>query len=1247
MEADNAEGGNTVNAPEHDKTCNICTLDSASLGICHACSSSICSFCAGYCHGLFEAALRSSGNAQPPSELKCLKCQPVQEHDTTLVGCLEMVAGAVVESLSQNNDAEAQRVLGHHVAVTLDCAGQSGLNLPDSFVAAAVQMFEYEVRRNVESKDMLPSVLPWNGNGFGLPPELSLKISSAFARKLDLRPPGRLRILKGSRFVIAVVSDKLVDYSTAHLVIPLLMAMSMHEHATVWVLCVAEPERVASMNPLNPYRRALKELVGLRFLEIGAMSDAEIADRLGSVKPHAILLDCCPDRLKFLDGAPDSLVATVPHAGTTGLTRVDFILGSDTTLPEDNMHHFTEKRQLLKAPFLWNSFRQFYPHHADRLHTLRTDTNARSEERTNKFGLPPDCHILTNISFPEGLKPRFWATVLKVLRDNATAVLVLVDRKGAFKLRKQALFKSEGLERRLFFVPESMLHNEGLHGLLAVSDVYVDGIGSTTELHDALWASRVVISFQGDSLAERIGADVLTAFGTPENLCKTDKDAVDRINGLLQSSNSYAEACLKSEHCRTQSSMYDIELRGRQVIDALKEAYNIKLLEQKKHENDGAGSTLLSGSDNEQAIIEQLSALHIEPKGPINRGEASMEMPAEFRGVPVDVVWSAPPWDDFRYNAAVREAMMRDFITMEFGRHAWTRGVPMNECDVTKGGDTKLDLISLTVRGQVLHAILLEQPTSTAAILFEELAHDWQASKVSPPPGLLDRTIIALRALLQLLACVHGRKRSFGGDPLKHLHLSPLKDGHFKNAAAHVLRSNGSMSAMMLGRATHMLDLTSIGSHRPGCIHCKSATPVIVDSQPGARSRPAAAPVRVSGRNASKSASFSHAEVLARLSSVLPRTTSAKFGDGGKFRCCAGFGSMESAQRDDLRRAAQAIMNAVVGHSEGPTVVERIGASGEGWEDQCTGAELYTIFLRDLDDLDFQSATGIKDRSDPNLFTMLQGKNRKFARLLDLLAKMFGSTQLEARRLLSDEKLLHEVDVPSNELPTGLESAPADRRKRLMTCEPLMKEICGKVQHYFVKGDKSYKWGRDHKVLIDVWLCYTLNPEKENRVFRSVRAAEPGKAGDLAAIYGPPGARLVRVPDNPNYVDITLQLGLPILRGHPYIEGKDRRVDDAPRRVEISGVGMYLNSSKDATNVNAKPANCGRLWDPEWKKFGPSNAPSFVPDDVRMGLVLLVDVKMYEELLYAYDWAKSEVKSGRSTRTDKTLQVLSRSGGGM
>jgi hypothetical protein len=340
-------------------------------------------------------------------------------------------------------------------------------------------------------------------------------------------------------------------------------------------------------------------------------------------------------------------------------------------------------------------------------------------------------------------------------------------------------------------------------------------------------------------------------------------------------------------------------------------------------------------------------------------------------------------------------------------------------------------------------------------------------------------------------------------------------------------------------------------------------------------------------------------------------------------------------------------MNAVVGHSEGPTVVERIGASGEGWEDQCTGAELYTIFLRDLDDLDFQSATGIKDRSDPNLFTMLQGKNRKFARLLDLLAKMFGSTQLEARRLLSDEKLLHEVDVPSNELPTGLESAPADRRKRLMTCEPLMKEICGKVQHYFVKGDKSYKWGRDHKVLIDVWLCYTLNPEKENRVFRSVRAAEPGKAGDLAAIYGPPGARLVRVPDNPNYVDITLQLGLPILRGHPYIEGKDRRVDDAPRRVEISGVGMYLNSSKDATNVNAKPANCGRLWDPEWKKFGPSNAPSFVPDDVRMGLVLLVDVKMYEELLYAYDWAKSEVKSGRSTRTDKTLQVLSRSGGGM
>jgi hypothetical protein len=43
-------------------------------------------------------------------------------------------------------------------------------------------------------------------------------------------------------------------------------------------------------------------------------------------------------------------------------------------------------------------------------------------------------------------------------------------------------------------------------------------------------------------------------------------------------------------------------------------------------------------------------------------------------------------------------------------------------------------------------------------------------------------------------------------------------------------------------------------------------------------------------------------------------------------------------------------------------------------------------------------------------------------------------------------------------------------------------------------------WVGRQKKLIDVWLVYTHNPEKK-RFYRSVQAAEPGKPGDIAAVY--------------------------------------------------------------------------------------------------------------------------------------------------
>jgi hypothetical protein len=274
----------------------------------------------------------------------------------------------------------------------------------------------------------------------------------------------------------------------------------------------------------------------------------------------------------------------------------------------------------------------------------------------------------------------------------------------------------------------------------------------------------------------------------------------------------------------------------------------------------------------------------------------------------------------------------------------------------------------------------------------------------------------------------------------------------------------------------------------------------------------------------------------------------------------------------------------------------------------------------------------------------MRRKALKFAQLLDLLAKMLGSASLQARTFLAQEQLFNSIGEPSNRLPEGLESAPANRRKGLQACAPLMQALSAGTQHYYVEGKTEIIWGRGSsavsKRLISVWLVYTSNPAKGNLPYRSVRAAEPGKTGDLAALYD---ERLNRDPTMTNFLDVCYTHKIPNVGECPQMDGKGRALMDAPRRVRESKVGMYLNSAKDSAGTVVKPVNCSRLWDPDWHTFGSGKVTCSVPDDARMGLVLTKDVKEYDELEYSYDWSKHETNCGKAPTN--LYQLMSRSGG--
>jgi len=224
--------------------------------------------------------------------------------------------------------------------------------------------------------------------------------------------------------------------------------------------------------------------------------------------------------------------------------------------------------------------------------------------------------------------------------------------------------------------------------------------------------------------------------------------------------------------------MYDNDQRARLVCAALKEAYASKMEAQKAEEQKrrreigGAANDSLAEFDLVE-VSSRLEAIGVHVTGLSQRDDFSMELLAEFRGVEVTVVLPVQLDCDVNGDPALIELQARDFMLMEYGAHSWTRALPLNELDV-KDGACQLDAISLTIRHQTVHALLLERPISTAAGFFEALADEWQGCPGWPSDDLLDRTIIALRAQVQLLASVHGRNRSFGGDPLVHLHLSQI-----------------------------------------------------------------------------------------------------------------------------------------------------------------------------------------------------------------------------------------------------------------------------------------------------------------------------------------------------------------------------------------------------------------------------------------------------------------------------------------
>jgi hypothetical protein len=233
---------------------------------------------------------------------------------------------------------------------------------------------------------------------------------------------------------------------------------------------------------------------------------------------------------------------------------------------------------------------------------------------------------------------------------------------------------------------------------------------------------------------------------------------------------------------------------------------------------------------------------------------------------------------------------------------------------------------------------------------------------------------------------------------------------------------------------------------------------------------------------------------------------------------------------------------------------------------------------------------------------------------------MLGGGPLEAHAMLKFNVALQGLDLPSNACQQGLESLPEDQSQRTHWQRHVMLQrgLRSGSEHYYVAGG-LIAWNNETKKRIATWLVYTKVKDSEGWN-RSLRAAEHGRVGDLAAICR---ARVEQNEALIGYLDTRFCLSAP--QGlNCVFESKPRGTVAASQAVADGTVAMFVNSNLDERNVPKRLANCAKEWDPSIEKLGTDKSHCVVeiPSNLQMGLRLVQAVQEYDELLCPFKWGK-------------------------
>lgn len=194
--------------------------------------------------------------------------------------------------------------------------------------------------------------------------------------------------------------------------------------------------------------------------------------------------------------------------GACGNTLFDYTIVDKTLVPKGNEKYYSEKLIFMPHCYQVNS-----PRDVSRKNIKRED-----------FNLPKNAFVLACFNSSIKINKKNYNLWLRILKKVPKSVLWLHDSNNLIKTNLLKIAKRQDLDKRIVFAKRIPL-NEHLkrHSLadLALDTFHYSG-GATTS--HAMWMNLPVITLAGKSYVSRMGASILSAAGTPELICKSEKE---------------------------------------------------------------------------------------------------------------------------------------------------------------------------------------------------------------------------------------------------------------------------------------------------------------------------------------------------------------------------------------------------------------------------------------------------------------------------------------------------------------------------------------------------------------------------------------------------------------------------------------------------------------------------------------------------------------------------------------------------